>query len=51
MNNSINYSGFIDLDLKSDEEFEPYGYSEADARPEPGINAIPTKHGNDLLDE
>ena len=39
MNNSINYSGFIDVDVKSDDDFEPYGYSEADARPESSHNS------------
>lgn len=27
MNNSINYSGFVDMLLNSDGDFEPYGYS------------------------
>lgn len=51
MNNAINYSGFIDIDLKSDEEFEPYGYSEADARPEPGMNISQSSYLNDFPDE
>jgi len=25
MNNSINYSGFIEMFLESDDDFEPYG--------------------------
>lgn len=28
MNNSINYSGFTDLLLKSADDFEPYGFSD-----------------------
>jgi len=28
MNNSINYSGFTDMFIESNEDFEPYGYSE-----------------------
>lgn len=53
MNNAINYSGFIELDLKSDDDFEPYGYSEADARPEASINTaqIKTAGLNDYSDE
>lgn len=43
MNNAINYSGFIDIDLKSDDDFEPYGYSEADARLEPNLNTAQAK--------
>lgn len=27
MNNSINYSGYVDMLLDSSDEFEPYGYS------------------------
>lgn len=53
MNNSINYSGFIDIDLKSDDDFEPYGYSEADARPETNLNTAPAKTAgyNDYAEE
>lgn len=27
MNNSINYSGYVDMLLDSSDDFEPYGYS------------------------
>lgn len=38
MNNAINCSGFVEMYLKSDDDFEPYGYSEADARLETNLN-------------
>lgn len=28
MNNSINFSGFVDMVLDSTDDFEPYGYAE-----------------------
>ena len=31
MNNSINCSGFVDMFLNSNDDYEPYGYSDADA--------------------
>ena len=27
MNNSINYSGYVDMVLDSSDDFEPYGYA------------------------
>lgn len=31
MNNSINYSGFVEMFMDSTDDFEPYGYSVLDA--------------------
>jgi len=31
MNNSINYSGFIEMFMDSTDDFDPYGYSVLDA--------------------
>lgn len=28
MNNSINYSGFVDILLDADDDYEPYGFGE-----------------------
>lgn len=40
MNTSINYSGFVDMCLDSDDDFEPYGYSDTSESLEKVYNCI-----------
>lgn len=40
MNDSINYSGFTDLFLNTDDDFEPYGCSETTESLEKIYNSI-----------
>lgn len=42
MNNSINYSGFVDIYLDSDDEFEPYGDVDTNEILEKIYNSIQT---------
>ena len=40
MNNSINYSGFVDMFLDSEDDFEPYGCSDTNESLEKIYNSI-----------
>ena len=42
MNSSINYSGFTEMFINSDDEFEPYGCSETNDSLERIYNSIQT---------
>ena len=40
MNDSINYSGFVDMLLDSEDDFEPYGYADTNESLEKIYNSI-----------
>ncbi|MCW8901995.1 MAG: hypothetical protein OQK75_00480 [Gammaproteobacteria bacterium] len=43
MNNSINYSGFVEMYIDSSDDFEPYGYSVLDAEIENAQHSLHLK--------
>ena len=53
MNNSINYSGYVDMLLASGEDFEPYGFNmpPAHVTETDGFKANLYLHRETLLDE
>lgn len=51
MNNSINYSGFIELCLNSNDDFEPYGYGVTQEITEDRARSLKTGPGKKLPEE